>query len=163
MSSSIFASLYKTIVRSHLDYVSSVWSPYLRKHIEMVGVQRRATKQLPGLSNLSYPYRWRNLELPTLAYRRIRGDMIDVYEITSETYNDTVKKILTPMTENVHSTSGNSKRLYHPPVKTERWKHSFSIRVTIPWNTQKKWFLILHTSNNTMEHPEEVVSHSPYE
>ena len=31
--SSIFVPLYKTMVRSHLDYVSSVWSPYLRKHI----------------------------------------------------------------------------------------------------------------------------------
>ena len=39
--------------------------------------------------------------------------MIEFYKITHGTYDDTVKKILTPMTKNVQSTRGNSKRLYH--------------------------------------------------
>ena len=40
-----FIPLYKTLVRTHLDYASSVWHPYKAQQIEMIeGVQRRATK-----------------------------------------------------------------------------------------------------------------------
>ena len=47
------------------------------KHIESIEhVQRRASKQIPGLSQLSYEERLRKIKLPTLAYRRSRGDMI---------------------------------------------------------------------------------------
>ena len=132
MSSSIFVPLYKTMVRSHLDYASSVWSPYTKKHVGMIGVQRRATKQLPGLSEMSYQEKSQYLKLPTLAYRRMRGDIIQVYKMISGIYDETVKRILRPMIENIHNTRGNSKRLHHPPVKTERRKHYFSIRVIIP-------------------------------
>ena len=74
MSTETFLPLYKTLVRTHLDYASSVWSPYKKKKVtdKIEGVQRRVTKQLPGLKDLSYPERLKN-GLPTLAYKRIRG------------------------------------------------------------------------------------------
>ena len=63
-----FTCLYKTMVRTHLDYASSVWSPYKIKHIEMIeNVQRRCTRKLPYLKDLSYPERPKKLNLPTLA------------------------------------------------------------------------------------------------
>ena len=38
------------MVRTHLDYTSSVWSPQKIKYIEMIeNVQRRCTRQLPYL------------------------------------------------------------------------------------------------------------------
>ena len=50
-----------------------------KKHIEAVErVQRRATKQLPGMKDLPYPERLYILKLPTLVYRRARGDMIEI-------------------------------------------------------------------------------------
>ena len=61
------------------------WSPQKIKHIEMIeNVQRRCTRQLPYLKDLSYPERLKKLKLPTLAYRRIRGDMIETYKIKRE-------------------------------------------------------------------------------
>ncbi len=55
-----FIPLYKSLVRTHLDFASTVWSPYKAKHIEQLeAVQRRITKQLPGMQNLSYPERLR--------------------------------------------------------------------------------------------------------
>ena len=67
------------MVRTQLDYASSVWAQYKKKHIDMIeNVQKRATKQIPGMKNLPYEERLRKLELPTLSYIRLRGDMIEV-------------------------------------------------------------------------------------
>ena len=83
-----FLVIYKTLVRTHLDYASSVWAPYKMKYIEKIeSVQKRVTKQFPGMKNLSYPERLKKLGLPTLAYRRIRGDMIEVYKIIKGCYD----------------------------------------------------------------------------
>ena len=78
----IFLNLYKSIVRPHLEYASCVWSPYLIKHkIALEKVQRRATKCIKSIRDLSYTERLRKLGLPTLEYRRLRADMIQVYKI----------------------------------------------------------------------------------
>ena len=76
------------MVRTQLDYASSVWAPYKKKHIDMIeNVQKRATKQIPGMKNLSYEEHLRKLELPTRSYRRLRGDMIEVYKIIQGHYD----------------------------------------------------------------------------
>ena len=42
---------------------------------------RRATKIIPSLADLPYTERLKELKLPTLSYRRVRGDMIQVFKI----------------------------------------------------------------------------------
>ena len=43
------------MVRSQLDYCSSVWSPYRKGNIEALEkVQKKATKILPEFKNLKY-------------------------------------------------------------------------------------------------------------
>ena len=65
-----FVPLYKALVRSHLDYAISIWFPYKQKYKDAIeNVQRRATKQLPGMKNIPYEERLHRLKLPTLAYR----------------------------------------------------------------------------------------------
>jgi len=50
-----FLLLYKSMTRSHLEYAQTVFSPFRSKVNEVVEkVQNRATKILPGLSQLSY-------------------------------------------------------------------------------------------------------------
>ena len=76
-----FMSLYCAFVRPHLEYGQSIWSPHLRKHINALeAVQIRATKQVDNLSNMAYPERLKKLNLPTLAYRRLRGDLIEMFK-----------------------------------------------------------------------------------
>ena len=59
----IFEMLFTAIVRPHLEYANAVWSPSLKKHIQAIeNVQRRATKYIPGLSNLSYPERLKKIQ-----------------------------------------------------------------------------------------------------
>ena len=56
-----FPPLFKALVRSHLQYASRVWSPYKQKHKEAIEkVQRCATKQLPGMKDISYQERLGN-------------------------------------------------------------------------------------------------------
>jgi len=47
-------------------------------------VQMRATRLISKLRNKSYEERLRILDLPTLKYRRVIGDMIETYKILSE-------------------------------------------------------------------------------
>ena len=76
------------MVRTHLDYTSSVWSPYKIKYIEMIeNVQRRCTRQLPYLKDPSYQEKLKKLNLPTLAYRKLRGDMIEIDRIIKGIYD----------------------------------------------------------------------------
>ena len=84
-----FLPLYRSMVRSHFDYAVSVWDPYKIKHIsDIEDVQRRATKLIPEIKKLSYPERLRKLKLPTLSYRPIRGQMIEVYKIINNILYD---------------------------------------------------------------------------
>ena len=80
------------MVRSHLDYCSSVWAPYRKGDIEALEkVQKRATKILPGLKNLPYSARLKICKIPTLHYRRIRGYMTETYKIVSGKYQPDCK------------------------------------------------------------------------
>ena len=66
-----FKLLFTALVRPHLEYANAVWCPSLKKHIQAIeNVQRRATRYIPGLKNMSYPDRLRKIGIPTLMYRR---------------------------------------------------------------------------------------------
>ena len=44
-------------------------------------IQRYFTKRIIGCSHLLYVERLKKLNLPSLSYRRMRGDMIEVFKI----------------------------------------------------------------------------------
>ena len=82
MDKSLFLKLYKTLVRPHLDYGNSIWYPISKKNIQSIeNVQRRATRIVPELKHLTYEERLSELNLPTLEYRRKRGDLIHLFKI----------------------------------------------------------------------------------
>ena len=75
-------SLNKTLVRPHLEYANQIWSPHLIKDITAVeNFKRRATRMIPHMKELTYEERLIKLRLPTMSYRRLRGDMIEMYKI----------------------------------------------------------------------------------
>ena len=74
------------MVRPHLEYGNIVWFPQLkRQSVAIEKVQRRATKLIPVLKDLDYKERLRQLKLPTLKYRKYRGDLVQVFKIINET------------------------------------------------------------------------------
>ena len=73
--------LFKAFVRPQLEYAQAVWSPHLVGVINKIeNVQMRALNLIPELRGLSYEEQLRCTKLPTLAYRRFRGDLIEVYK-----------------------------------------------------------------------------------
>ena len=79
----LFRILYPTFIRPHLEFASAVWNRLSKGHQNrMEGVQRRATKMVFELRSMSYEERLNVLGLTTLAERRRRGDLIQIYKIT---------------------------------------------------------------------------------
>ena len=69
-------------------------------------IQRRATKMIPGLTDMTYEERLKTLKLPTLVYRRMRGHIIEAYKLVTKKYD-------------------LSKELHHPqPIKALEGTHS---------------------------------------
>ena len=111
LSNEAFIILYKSLVRTHLEYAVSVWNPHFKKDIEKIEkVQMRATKIIKSIAHLSYEERLKKLKLPTLKYRRIRGDVIETYKILSGQYDACTKIALNRHTTEI-DTRGNYLRL----------------------------------------------------
>ena len=71
--------LYKSVVRPHVEFAISSWSPHFKKDIEKI--QHRFTRLLQRMKHLSYEDRLIKLNLTTLERRRERGDIIQTYKI----------------------------------------------------------------------------------
>ena len=95
-------------------------------------MQHRATKLLPDITNLSYSERLQKLNLPTLVYRRLRGDMIEVFKILHNFYNPNVCDFL-PRCQ-YPSTRGHNYKLFIQPSRTNTRRNFFSIRTSDIWN-----------------------------
>lgn len=101
------------------------------------GIQRRATKQLPGTGNLIYPERLKALNLPTLRYRRVSADMLEICKIINGYYEEEVCNFIHLRTDNTEEqrARGHSKKLYPRVANTTRRKESFSFKTVKIWNS----------------------------
>ena len=125
--------LFKTLIRPHLEYGNCVWGPSSRgdqKQLEKV--QRRATKLVPELREKPYSQRLRELSLPSLTYRRQRGDMITIYQIFHGSLD--VQPGLLQLSRN-KTTRGHHLKLHKPRVRTRARRNFLSVRAVNSWNS----------------------------
>jgi len=102
--------LYKALVRPHLELGVTIWFPYKVKDIEIIEkVQNVPPNKSNKLDINCYSERLEVLNLTTLRYRRHRGDMIEVYKILHNIYDQDVPLVIfcipreTQQQEDTHS------------------------------------------------------------
>ena len=125
--------LYKGIVRPHLEYCIRAWKLYHKKDINTLeSLQRRATKIIPELRDLSYEEQLKECGLTTLETRQLRGDQIEVFKILNG-YENIDRNILLSLKKD-NRTRGHEVTLVKDQCKLDIRKYSFSQRTINEWN-----------------------------
>ena len=83
-----FIFLFKCFVRPQLEYANVIWSPILKKDIQLIeNVQQRATTYIPLINHFSYQESLEKTKFTNVKYRRFRGDAIQTYKILHGMYD----------------------------------------------------------------------------
>jgi hypothetical protein len=115
---------------------------------------------------MTYSERLRALKLPSLSYRRLRGNMIEVYKILNEKYDQdacTILKLWKNMAPR-SSIRGNSLKLYPQRARIRLRKYPFAMRVVKYWNSLPEKIVTsktLNTFKNRLDKYWEDQVHSP--
>jgi len=132
--------LFETLVRSHLEYCSQVWSPHNKGDIVLLEqVQRRFTKSVLYNMNMSYKERLLYLGLLPLSFRREISDLLFLYKCIYAQYNVDFprQQLLVPIANaNVRLRSNNIGLLFTVPrCKTTTFQSSYYCRAINLWNS----------------------------
>ena len=122
------------MVRPLLEYGNAIWGPHYLSDVRNVeSIQKRATKLIPKLRNMTYKDHIMVLKLPSLKYRRRRGDMILMFKIMHGLVRVAVNDLFIPIESS--RTRGHAKRVYKTPAIKHSRVFSFSRRVINDWNS----------------------------
>ena len=129
----ILVRLYKSLVRPHLEYCVSSWSPhYVKDKALLEKIQHRFTRILPTLRKLTYEERLQRLGLWSLEERRNRADLIEVFKMFRGISAVPVSTFFELVTDK--RTRGHSFKLHKRHCCTELRRHFFSYRLVDRWN-----------------------------
>ena len=129
-----FRALYTALVRPIVEYGQAVWSPYHIGDIRRLeSVQRNATRRVNGLKGKSYSERLHLINLPTLRFRRLRGDMIETYKIIHQLYDPLVSPQLSL---SARTSRGHQFKLFQERShRLEIRRNFFTFRIVRDWNS----------------------------
>ena len=120
MDKDMFLNLYKSVVRPHLEYASTIWYQiYKKRHNPN---RKCATSRNKCIKHLPYEERLITLGLPSLEYRRDRADLIQVYKIMHGIDKIDKDKLFT--LSRYRATCGHSLKLYKKWARLKVWANS---------------------------------------
>ena len=132
----IKSTAYKALVRPHLEYCSSVWSPYTekdKKKIEMV--QRRAARYVTNryhntssVSSMIDDLKWESLES-----RRQKLQLTLFFKIVNDLVDIPAAEYLTAAPSRLRS--NHKLKFRHLAARSDTFKHSFFPRTIPVWNS----------------------------
>ncbi|MCL4138197.1 UNVERIFIED_CONTAM: hypothetical protein GTU68_048111 [Idotea baltica] len=120
-----------------MEYANQVGGPYIRRHINSIeNVKKRLTRVIPGLKDKTYPERVKELDLMTLAFRRIRGDIIELFKIIKNIgYDKSVTEFKSLVLNTDNRTRGHSLKLVKIRPRLDIRKYRFTFRTVDIWNS----------------------------
>jgi len=130
----VMLRLYKSLVRPHLEFCVSAWSPYYSKDKYLLErIQHRFTRMIPGLKQLPYDKRLESLDLWSLEERRNRADVLEVFRMYKGWSVITLDSMFTVDTN--FKTKGHSAKIVKHRCRLEVRRRFFSERVIDRWNS----------------------------
>jgi len=126
-----FRIIYKTYVRPHLEYCIQTWSPQLQKDEAVLKtVQRRATRMVKGYEKFSYETRLKKLRIYSLERRRLRGDLIETFQILTGKEKINASKFF-ERADKCGGLRGHQLKLFNPRCRTTVRRNFFCSRIVV--------------------------------